>query len=205
MSRSYHGPAAKGSSCGGAPQDATRHAFETTLARSKVSRVAADSSRALYATETRAAGPLDRDWAATHTVPRSGGLEVVDVFDGRPALDEDIGSACVSFLNPGGAAQAYFRLSRPHRFCGRPIEVEVEILADSEDEICPQYDSLVASVRVVRSHPGAFKRTRPQYVRRTGAWHCIRFFIDDGRFSRLTHGGDFRVVSGRPAGVPLHI
>ncbi len=152
-----------------------------------------------------AAGPLDRSWAASRSVPHTGGLEVFDVFDGRTAPDEAIGAACVSFLNPGGAAQAYFRLSRPHRFTSRPIEVEIEVLADSEDEIHLEYDSLDASVCVVPSYPGAFKRTPLQHLQRTGGWHVIRFSIDDGRFCRLAHGADFRVVSSRPVGVPLRI
>lgn len=61
-------------------------------------------------------GSIDRSWAASRSVEHTGGLEVVDVFDGRAAPDEAIGSVCVSFLNPGGEAQAYFRLSRPHPF-----------------------------------------------------------------------------------------
>src|SRR5262249_15450949 len=127
------------------------------------------------------------------------------VFDGRTAPDEAIGSACVSFLNPDGAAQAYFRVLRPHRFTSRPIEVEVEILADSEDAIRLDYDSLDASVRVVPSYPGGFKATALQRLQPTGGWRDIRFSIDDGRFCHGAHGADFRVVSSRPAGVPLRI
>ncbi len=130
---------------------------------------------------------------------------MVDVFDGRTTPDEVIGSACVSFFNPGGGAQAYFRLSRPHRFTGRPIEVEIEILADSEDEIHLEYDSLDASVRVAPSRPGTFKRTQLQHLQGTRGWHGVRFSIDDGKFCRWAHGADFRVVSSRPAGVPLRI
>jgi GT2 family glycosyltransferase/glycosyltransferase involved in cell wall biosynthesis len=152
-----------------------------------------------------AAKPLERSWAASRLVQSPGGLEVVDVFDGRTTPDEAVGSACASFLNPGGAAQAYFRVSRPHRFTSRPIEVEIEILADSEDEIHLDYDSLDASIRVVPSYPGGFKATPLQHLQPTGSWRDIRFSIDDGRFCRGAHGADFRVVSSRPAGVPLRI
>jgi GT2 family glycosyltransferase/glycosyltransferase involved in cell wall biosynthesis len=149
-------------------------------------------------------GPLDRSWSASGSVQQTGGLEPLDVFDGRIASDA-AGSACVSFLNPDGAAQAYFRFSRPHGYCDRPIEAEIEVLADCEDEIHIDYDSLDRSVRRVPTYPGAFKPTRPQRLRRTGRWHGVRFSIVDGRFCRLIHGADFRVVSSRPSGMPLRI
>jgi GT2 family glycosyltransferase/glycosyltransferase involved in cell wall biosynthesis len=150
-------------------------------------------------------GPLDRSWSASRSVRETGGLEVLDVFDGRIAADDAAGSACASFLNPDGAAQAYFRLSRPHACSNRPIEATVEILGDCEDEIRLDYDSLDGSVHRVPRYPGAFKPSRSRRLQHTGRWHDVRFSIDDGRFCRLIHGADFRVVSSRPSGMPLKI
>ncbi len=145
-----------------------------------------------------------RTWRARSDVPE-GGLRAVAIFDGA-LQDDTVGSeSCVAATNPGGSAQIYFALDRPHPFALRPLRFRVEVLADRAGSLAVEYDSADRSVRVVPRLPGAFKRTASISLTATGAWQTVCFEIPDPRFCRSVNGADLRLVSDRAPDDPLRI
>jgi GT2 family glycosyltransferase/glycosyltransferase involved in cell wall biosynthesis len=135
----------------------------------------------------------------------SRGLQVVPFPDGTIDGDGADDGGCLAFRNPQGAAQAYFRLARPHPFTGRSVDVEVEVFADVDDALRVEYDSTDLSVRVLPTLPGAFKPTPAVPLPAAADWRTVSFTIEDGRWTPSLNGCDFRIVSRRPQGLPLRL
>lgn len=134
------------------------------------------------------------------------GIDLLETADGLGDVQvKNSSDSCFLARNPLGAAQAYFRIERPHNLGNFAVEIEIEILTDVGDEIRLEYDSTDSGVRVDPRLPGAYKPTVPQRLDPDGLWKTLRFEIRDGRYCGAINGADFRVVSSRPQGVPLSL
>jgi len=123
-----------------------------------------------------------------------GDLTTFNSTDSHTKIDHISGSNCLSFCNPFGTAWLYVKTPPSLALAGSRIQLTVELFVEFEADIWIEYDSLDASVDVVKHMPGAFKRTETIKIYQVGEWFEVTFVINDPRFEGRVNGADFRVV-----------